>query len=96
MSGQPSTRWDQTAVLAHLKRVAEGELNMPVEMVSAINPDAPLLDAMPLDSLAQVVLMSAIERDFGCVFDPIELQGVETIRQLSRLICERATREPAA
>ena len=95
MNGQPSTKWDETKVLAHLKQVAEGELSMPADLVSAIHPDAPLLDALPLDSLAQVVLMSAIEREFGCAFDPIELQGVETIRQLSRLIAERATREPA-
>lgn len=66
---------------------------MSPDQIAAIDPDARLLDTLQLDSLAQVVLMSAIERDFGCVFEPEELQQIETLRDLVRMIVRRVSGE---
>lgn len=91
---EPSVaKWNEESILAHLKQVAQEQLNMTAEQIAAINLDARILDAMQLDSLAQVVLMAAIERDFGCTFDPEEVQAVETVRDLVRLIVRRASQE---
>jgi acyl carrier protein len=92
MEQPTAVKWDEESILARLKEVAQGELNMTTEQIAALDPDAQLLDSMQLDSLAQVVLMSAVERDFGCVFELEELQEIETLRDLVRMIAQRATR----
>jgi acyl carrier protein len=87
----PLTKWSQEAILQRLKQVAREELNMSPEKIAAIDPDAPLVETLQLDSLAQVVLMSNIEQDFGCVFDPDELQQIRTLRDLLAMISSRVS-----
>lgn len=95
--GEPSVvKWNPESILAHLKDVAREQLNMSSEQIAGINPDARILDSLQLDSLATVVLMAAIEKDFGCAFDPEELQQVETVRDLVALIAKRTSREAQA
>ncbi len=95
--GEPSVvKWNDESILAHLKDVAREQLNMSSEQIAGINPDARILDSLQLDSLATVVLMAAVEKDFGCAFDPEELQRVETVRDLVALIARRTSREEQA
>ena len=82
---------DDSAILQYLKQVAQEQLNMPPELIAAIRPDTPLMEALPLDSLNQVVLVSTIERDFGRTFEPEQWQGLATVQDLLRMIAE----EPA-
>jgi acyl carrier protein len=73
-------KWNEKSILDHLKEIAQEQLNLSPEQLAAIKPDAPVLDALRLDSLAQVVLMAAIEQDFGCTFEPEELQQIHSVR----------------
>ena len=85
---EPSiVKWDEQSILIHLKQIAEEQLNMTPEQIAAINPNARIVDTMQLDSLAQVVLMAAIERDFGCTLDPEELQQIafDTLEELRQV-----------
>jgi len=66
--------------------VAQEQMNLTPEQIAAIRPEARIIDGLELDSLAQVVLMTSIERDFGCTFSPEQLQGVETVHDLVQLI----------
>ena len=96
MAEPTAVKWNEQSILAHLKQVAQEQLNMTAEQIAAIQPDAPVLDAMRLDSLAQVVLMAAIERDFACTFEPEELQQIHTVRDLVTLIVTRVSEEHPA
>jgi acyl carrier protein len=91
MTDPSIVKWDEKSVLIHLKQIAVEQLNMTPEQIAAIDPNARILDTLQLDSLAQVVLMTAIERDFGCTLDPEELQHIENLRDLLALIAQRAT-----
>lgn len=81
-----SANWNQESVLSHLKKVAQDQMNLTPEQIEAIRPETRIVDGLQLDSLAQVVLMTSIEHDFGCTFSPEELQGVETVNDLVQLI----------
>ena len=92
---EPSVmQWNEKSILDHLKEIAQEQLNLTSEQLAAIEPDAPVLDALRLDSLAQVVLMAAIEQDFGCTFEPEELQQIHSVRDLVTLIIRRVGQEP--
>lgn len=92
---EPSVmKWNEKSILDHLKEIAQEQLNLSPEQLAAIKPDAPVLDALRLDSLAQVVLMAAIEQDFGCTFEPEELQQIHSVRDLVTLIVRRVGQEP--
>jgi acyl carrier protein len=82
--------WNAASILSHLKQVAQEQLSMTPGQIEAIRPEARIVDGLELDSLAQVVLMTSIERDFGCTFSPEELQGVETVNDLVQLILRNA------
>jgi acyl carrier protein len=87
-------KWNEESILTHLKLIAQEQLNLTSEQIAAIQPDAPVLDALRLDSLAQVVLMAAIEKDFACTFEPEELQQIHSVRDLVTLIVHRVSPEP--
>jgi len=93
MADSSVVKWDEKSILIHLKQIAEEQLNMTPEQIAAINPNARILETMQLDSLAQVVLMAAIERDFGCTLDPEEVQQIETLRDLVAMIARRVSEE---
>jgi acyl carrier protein len=79
-------KWNETLILIHLQQVAREQLNLTPEQIDAIRPQARIADGLELDSLAQVVLMTSIERDFGCTLAPEDLQKVETVGDLAQLI----------
>jgi len=80
-------------VLQHIRNVAKEHLNMTDEQVDAINPDAPILSELPLDSLSQVVLATSIESDFRLTLEPEDWQSVQTVRDLVTLVHSRGTTE---
>lgn len=83
-------KWNEETILEHLKHIAREQLNMMPEQIEAIGPDARLLDALQLDSLAQVVLVTTIEQDFGCAFSLDQWQNLETVQDLVVMIAQRA------
>lgn len=95
MADPSITKWDERSVLIHLKQIAEEQLNMTPQQIAAIDPNSRILETMQLDSLAQVVLMAAIERDFGCALNPEELQHIETLGDLVAMIAQRASEAKA-
>ncbi len=96
MSGPGIYTWNEETILAHLRQVAEEQLNMTPQQTAAIDPEAPLVDTLRLDSLAQVVLMTTVEQDFGCTFEPEEWRQLQTVRDLVNLIAGHAGKEPVA
>lgn len=77
---------DEGAILEYLKQVAREQLNMTPEQIESIKVDAPLMEALPLDSLNQVILVSTIERDFGQTFEPEQWQALGTVQDLVKMI----------
>jgi len=77
---------DEGAILEYLKQVAREQLGMTPEQIDAIKPDTALMEALPLDSLNQVILVSTIERDFGQTFEPEQWQGLASVNDLVKMI----------
>jgi acyl carrier protein len=86
---EPLVKWNEKTILEHLKRIAREQLNMLPDQVEAIGMQARLLDALQLDSLAQVVLVTTIEQDFGCTFSLEQWQELETVEDLVMMIAKR-------
>jgi acyl carrier protein len=83
-------KWNEETILEHLKKIARDQLNLTPEQIESIGPEAPLMDALQLDSLAQVVLVTTIEQDFGCAFGLEQWQQLETVQDLVQMIASRA------
>ena len=86
-------KWNEETILEHLKKIAREQLNLTPEQIEAIGPDVPLMDALQLDSLAQVVLVTTIEQDFGCAFGLEQWQELVTVQDLVRMIANRVCPE---
>jgi acyl carrier protein len=96
MAEPQAAKWTDEKILERLKEVAQQQLSMTPEQTAAIGPESNLLDALQLDSLGQVVLVTTIEQDFGCAFSLEQWQQVETMRDLVRMIADRAAQESLA
>ena len=55
-------------------------------VANAIKIDTPLMEALPLDSLNQVILVSTVERDFGQTYEPEQWQALTTVKDLVQMI----------
>ncbi len=86
MTELPSTQMSQTEILLKLKQIAEEQLNLTPEQLAAIQPDSPVMEALRLDSLATVVLISSVEREFGLTFEPEDWQSLTSIKDLVTMI----------
>jgi acyl carrier protein len=93
MSEATSTEWSEEAILVRLKEIARDGLSMTPEQLNAIQKDAPLMETLRLDSLGQVVLVTQIEADFGCIFEPEEWQQLQTVNDLVHMIQVRVQNE---
>ena len=82
----PSTLMSQQEILLKLKQIAQEQLNLTPEQLTSIQPDAPVMEAMRLDSLATVVLISSVEREFGLTFEPEQWQSLTSIKDLVLMI----------
>jgi acyl carrier protein len=76
----------QTEILMKLKQIAQEQLNLTPEQLASIQPDSPVMEALRLDSLATVVLISSVEREFGLTFEPEEWQSLSSIKDLVAMI----------
>lgn len=94
MSKTTTSPWTEETILEHLKEIVRDRLNLTPEQVAAMNWDDPLVEKLRLDSLGQVVLVTAVEDDFGCMFEPEEWQRVQTITDLVKMIAARVAPEP--
>jgi acyl carrier protein len=84
-------------MLEHLKEVARKELDLLPEQIARIQLDTPIVEGLQLDSLKQVVLITNLEETFGFEFsleDREEVQGLETVGDLVRLVRRRANAAP--
>jgi acyl carrier protein len=91
-----AAEWNEATILLRLKEIAQEGLNMTPEQLGTVDRDSPLIEALRLDSLAQVVLVTQVEADFGCVFEPEEWQQLQTVDDLVRMIAARVREEPGA
>ncbi len=73
-------------ILMKLKIIAQEQLNLTPEQLASIQPDSPVMEALRLDSLATVVLISSVEREFGLTFEPEEWQQLTSIKDLVDMI----------
>jgi acyl carrier protein len=97
MAEQTIVKWNEETILEHLKKIAREQLNLTPDQIEAIGPNVPLMDALQLDSLAQVVLVTTIEQDFGCAFGLEQWQELQTVQDLVKMIAGRVCeREPRA
>jgi len=97
MPEQTLVKWNEETILEHLKKIAREQLNLTPEQLEAIGPEAPLMDALQLDSLAQVVLVTTVEQDFGCAFGLDQWQQLVTVQDLVKMIATRVSEaEPQA
>ena len=97
MPEQTLIQWNEQTILEHLKKIAREQLNLTPDQIEAIGPHASLMDALQLDSLAQVVLVTTIEQDFGCAFGLEQWQQLETVQDLVKMIAGRVSeQEPRA
>ncbi len=91
-----STRAEiEQKVLAHLKQVALEQLNLSPEQIAGIEPDKPLQESLQLDSLGAVVLISSVEREFGCTFEPEQWQELVSVRDMVNMITDRVCEQKA-
>ena len=86
MSDQPVPPMTDLEILGKLKAIAQEQLNLTPEQLTAMQLDAPVQEAMRLDSLASVVLISSIEREFGLTFEPEQWQSLQSVRDLVNMI----------
>jgi acyl carrier protein len=82
-------KWNEETILEHLKKIAKEQLNLTPEQIEAIGPNVSLMDALQLDSLAHVVLVTTIEQDFGCAFGLEQWQELQTVQDLVKMIAGR-------
>ncbi|MGH7340490.1 MAG: acyl carrier protein [Candidatus Rokuibacteriota bacterium] len=87
------SRLSESQVLAHLRMLANTELELSSEQIARIELDTPLIEGLQLDSLKQVVLIANLEETYGFVLTPAELerlQGLRTVGDLVRMIRQRS------
>jgi acyl carrier protein len=86
MTEPASNQMTQPEILMKLKQIAQEQLNLTPEQLGSIQPDSPVMEALRLDSLATVVLISSVEREFGLTFEPEEWQSLTSIKDLVAMI----------
>jgi acyl carrier protein len=86
MTESPTTQMSPQEILMKLKQIAQEQLNLTPEQLTSIQPDAPVMEALRLDSLATVVLISSVEREFGLTFEPEHWQSLTSIKDLVLMI----------
>ena len=71
MPEQTLVKWNEETILEHLKKIAKEQLNLTPEQIETIGPDVPLMDALQLDSLAQVVDRASLAGRRGRIPDEV-------------------------
>lgn len=85
----------QDSILEFLKDIAREELELSEEQIERMDLDTPLMEGLRLDSVTQVVLITAIEEHYGIQFELEDGDGLETVRDLVMIIEERIRQKRA-
>lgn len=83
------------SILEFLKDIALEELELSEEQIERMGLDTPLMEGLRLDSVTQVVLITAIEDHYGIQFELEDGDGLETVRDLVMIIEERIRQKRA-
>ncbi len=79
----------QQSILDFLKEIAREELELSEEQIEQMDLDTPLMEGLNLDSVTQVVLITAIEDHYGFQFELEDGEGLRTVRDLVVIIQEK-------
>lgn len=85
----------QEGILDYLKDIAREELELSEEQIEQMDLDTPLVEGLRLDSVTQVVLITAIEDHYGIQFELEDGEGLQTVRDLVTIIEERVRQKRA-
>jgi acyl carrier protein len=85
---------EEERVLSHLRSIAVEILELDPETVRGFAPELPLAEALHLDSVAQLILLTEIEDKYGFLFQPEDAERLRTMADLVQIIRERAVRSP--
>ena len=80
----------EEGILAYLKEIAEEELELSEEQINRITLDTQIVEGLQLDSVSQVVLITAIEEKYDFLFDFEDREKLQTVRDLVDMILARA------
>jgi|GEM_PF-1570192 len=92
----PSESAAQETILDFLKEIAREELELSEEQLEQMDLDTPLMEGFRLDSVTQVVLITAIEDHYGIQFELEDGEGLRTVRDLVGIIEERIRQKRAS
>lgn len=79
----------QDEILGFLKWIAQEELELTEEQIGQMTLDTRIVEGLQLDSVDQVVLVTAIEDHYDFQFDFEDGERVGTLEDLVRMIQER-------
>ena len=79
----------EEGILAYLKEIAEEELELSEEQINRITLDTQIVEGLQLDSVSQVVLITAIEEKYDFLFDFEDREKLQTVRDLVDMILAR-------
>ena len=80
----------EEGILTYLKEIAEEELELSEEQINRITLDTQIVEGLQLDSVSQVILITAIEEKYGFLFDFEDREKIQTVRDLVDMILAKA------
>ncbi len=83
---------ENRAIFEKLLTIVKDQLELKPEQLQGFDPNMPLVEGLPLDSLAQVTLGAAIEDEFGVILEPEDRERIQTVKDLVEFLKERATK----
>lgn len=86
----------EEGILDFLKDIAREELELSEEQIEQMDLDTPLMEGLKLDSVTQVVLITAIEDRYGIEFELEDGEGLRTVRDLVAIIQEKIREKRAS
>ncbi len=86
----------QAEILDFLKDIAREELELSEDQIEQVDLDTPLMEGLRLDSVTQVVLITAIEDHYGIEFELEDGEGLRTVRDLVEIIEHRIHQKRAS
>jgi acyl carrier protein len=79
----------QEEILDFLKSIALEELELSEEQIEAMTLETSIVEGLRLDSVDQVVLVTAIEERYDFQFDFEDGKRIDTVKELVEMIRER-------
>ena len=83
----------QDEILDFLKSIAREELELTEDEIGQMSLETRIVEGLQLDSVDQVVLVTAIEEHYDFEFDFEDAERVGTLKDLVQMIQERIARK---